>query len=211
LAAFALITNPNEFQDALGAALFFPVVIPLAAGPAWSFLAYCSASIALLRRPRTERWRWKITDALLLTGWIAAAFAAWRKAMDMAIAEYATLPTDNPNCFICSAAAHGHVRFVRSETVQMGELQRCVTRQLRVFKAAELVLQATLPGLHGIVRRVYDGAGPCIARRVTNPWRADAVYLALKPAEWLAAISLRLLVGASHANLDRLYANREAN
>ncbi|HEX6960302.1 MAG TPA: hypothetical protein VF175_00435, partial [Lacipirellula sp.] len=116
LMAVALIVTPNEFGNAMGAALFFATIIVLGAGPTWSLLAYGCASLQLLIQPRPDKWRWKITDALLLTGWIAAAFAAWRKSMDMAIAEYATLPTENPNCFICTAAAQGHVWFVRSES-----------------------------------------------------------------------------------------------
>jgi hypothetical protein len=39
-------------------------------------------------------------------------------------------------------------------------------------------------------RKIYNHAGPVIARRMTSPWLADLTFLALKPLEWLARLCL---------------------
>jgi hypothetical protein len=206
--AIAWAVNPSELQDGAGAMLFVPLIVSLGCGPTWALLAYTAASVELLTRDRPDKWRWKITDALLLTGWIAAAFAAWRNAMDMAIQEYATLPTEDPSCFVCTAAARGHWWLVGSEVIARGKRRRLVTHQLRVLKAAELALLAICPLAHRVARRVYNRVGPMIARRIKNAWLADAAYLALKPAEWLAAIWLCTLLGADREKISRLYCTK---
>jgi hypothetical protein len=45
---------------------------------------------------------------------------------------------------------------------------------------------ALAPGLHRPLRAFYDVVGAALAKRMTQPWLADAAYLLLKPWEWLA-------------------------
>jgi len=175
-----------------------PLLIMLAAGPAWALLAYGVAAFVLIDRPKAAAWRWKVRDALALTTWTACLFGAWRRAMDLAIQEYATLPMEAPNCFVCSAAARGHRRLVRSEAVCVdGQRVVWTNAQLRVLKAAELAMMTGAPRAHRAVRRIYNFIGPRLARRLKNPWAADAAYLALKPVEWLARAALWML-GVGH-------------
>lgn len=58
--------------------------------------------------------------------------------------------------------------------------------QLKAFRAFESTWQRRRPASHRAFRRVYNRVGPVIAGRIRSPYAADAVYLALKPVEWLA-------------------------
>jgi hypothetical protein len=106
---------------------------------------------------------------------------------------------------VASAAANGHPGFVKSETVSAADGRRVrVNRQLRVLKAGELAMRAVAPGLHRGLRRMYDVVAPPIARRLRNPYLADAAYLLLKPAEWAAAWVLAGLLGSARARIAEI-------
>src|SRR5690606_23557620 len=63
-------------------------------------------------------------------------------------------------------------------------------------------------GFHRALRRRYDHLGPPLARWCRrNPWFADATYVLLKPAEWSAEWTRRVL-GVSTHKVHRLYARR---
>ena len=124
---------------------------------------------------------WSTWSLIQTTGWIVA--------IQNAISAYDKLPKTNPpGCYICTAAQHGHAFLVRSESLNGIR----VNTQLRTLKAGEIALRTILPRLHAMSRYVYDRLGPPLARRITNPWLADAAYLGLKPAEWLARAALAL-------------------
>jgi hypothetical protein len=176
----------------------------LAASPAWAFAAYACAVASVLLQQGVRR-RWNLMSLLGLSTWATCLFGAWRHAMDLAIREYATLPTENPNCFVCTAAAMGHRQFVHSDAIRVcGGRTLYVNDQLRILKAGELALMIVAPRTHRAVRRVYNAIGPKVARQLGSPWMADLAYLALKPAEWLAQIALRAL-GVRQADVRRIY------
>jgi hypothetical protein len=62
------------------------------------------------------------------------------------------------------------------------------------LKCAELALLAINPRLHIVLRRIYDVVGKTLARKIQNPFMADIAYVALKPAEWLARLILKILI-----------------
>jgi hypothetical protein len=139
--------------------------------------------------------RFRLSGLLAWVTWLAAYFGAWRIAVTRAIDEYASLPTVKPGCFICTAAARGHPRFVKSRLARGSRgTSFMVNRQVSRLKCAELALLAGAPRLHRACRRLYDRYGPRLARRIDNPLAADIAYLLLKPAEWTAYAVLRLLV-----------------
>ena len=121
--------------------------------------------------------------------------------------EYAKLPKTPPgNCYICTAAARGHRRLVRSEERLLpGGTVRRVNDQTRYFKAAELLLAAVSPGGHRLCRRIYDCLGPRLAALLIHPVVADVAYLSLKPLEWAVRAGLALLLPECHASIKRLY------
>ena len=124
---------------------------------------------------------------------------AWRGAYALALAEYAKLPTEPPpDCYVCTAAARGHRRWVGADA-------RGCNDQMRHLKAAELALMALAPRLHRRLRRVYDAWGPSLARRLRRPLVADLAYALLKPLEWACREILRLAVEGADARARRLY------
>jgi hypothetical protein len=104
-------------------------------------------------------------------------------------AKYSDLPqTYNEDCFVVGAATRGHEAVVGPYTfTERRGVLRKVNRQLLVFWRFEEVWQASLPFTHQIFRSLYNRLGPLIARRMRNPFVADAVYLLLKPFEYMAA------------------------
>ncbi|NBD36231.1 MAG: hypothetical protein GVY30_09575, partial [Chloroflexi bacterium] len=115
-------------------------------------------------------------------------------AIAKALEVYAALPTSPPDCYIATAAAHGHPRFVQSKRIIDARGQAMwINPQVRYLKCAELALRAVWPAAHRLGRMLYDYLGARLARRITHPLVADAVYLTLKPFEWSARAILKLL------------------
>ncbi|BBO31853.1 DUF6688 family protein [Lacipirellula parvula] len=187
-----------------GAMLAFVILFVAAPGPIFAALAYSFAAYQVALP--NGRYRFRISHLLAGTGWAAGHLAAWRKSMDLAIEAYSKLPTDPPQCYVCTAAAQGHCRFVRSHRVVAFDGRSMpVNEQLQTLKAAELAIAIAAPRLHRRLRRLYNRIGPPLARRLKNPWLADAAYLSLKPAEWLARFVLRRALRIGAEQVRRLY------
>lgn len=104
---------------------------------------------------------------------------------------------DNVQCgghYLCSVAANGHRRVVGSFRYGRRQGARIVcNRQLLVSNAFEELLQERLPRLHRSIRRRYNHVGNFVHRYYgifENPFVSDAVYLLMKPAEWLFVLVL---------------------
>ncbi|WP_425401032.1 DUF6688 family protein [Aeoliella sp.] len=165
-------------------------------------VTYGRASWELLA-PLRKSWRISISALLAVFIWLSVNFAAWRRAILVAIDEYNHLPTEPPEtCFVITAAAQGHRWLVGSRDV--GQAFR-VTRQLQLLKALEVLLHATVPQLHRPLRRLYNRVGPQVARRIRFAWLADVVYLAMKPAEWIAWLVVRVVAGVPRSSVRRVY------
>jgi hypothetical protein len=116
--------------------------------------------------------------------WVATAWNTRR--------IYANLPVArvmNDACFVVSAAARGH-RAVVGPVVDDGPVPGA-TRQLVRFWALEARWRSRHPKSHAAARRLYDRIGPAVARRIRTPWRADVVYVLLKPLELFAVLLVR--------------------
>jgi hypothetical protein len=151
----------------------------LAAGPAWSLIAYAS----LWRRLRRES---RVHARGPFLAWLAAYGAAFAYAFFQASRLYRELPEHRSDCYVATAAARGHRRLVGPWP----------SPQLLWLKRGELVLAQLAPRVHRRLRRVYDRAGPPFAQKLRHPLAADLAYLSLKPAEWavraaFAVLSLR--------------------
>ena len=138
----------------------------------------------------------------LWIGWMLSGATSTRFAVETMLDEYSRLPTTNPNCYICSAAAYGHRALVGSSKNEHGGW---VNLQMKRCKFLELVLLAICPGLAVALRQLYDVAGPALARACRiNPFFADLTYLLLKPIEMTAlVIQKRLSIG--HQRIQQLY------
>lgn len=118
-------------------------------------------------------------------GWVATFVAQYQKARG----TYAELPAEMPGgCFVVSAAAKGHPRFVGSRPGLDGLPEN---DQLATLRGFERVLASKYPELHRPLRCLYNQVGAPIARRLDRRWKADIVYLMLKPLEWAVRLSSR--------------------
>ena len=95
-------------------------------------------------------------------------------------------PLEYEGHYLCTVAAGGHKKLVRPERIgkRMGVVI-LVNRQLAVANAFEELLCEKMPRFHQSVRRFYDTHGYPLSRLITTPFRADAVYLMMKPLEWI--------------------------
>jgi hypothetical protein len=193
--------------DFLGLGIF----LALWCSTTWAFASYAYLAVGLLRARSAEGFRFSLTQLLAIMGALSAHLAAWRLSFLQVLDDYAQLPTTAPHgCFVCTAAAGGHPRFVRSEVVHstVWGPQR-VNDQLRYLKAFELLLLRLCPGAHAGCRRIYNRLGPRAAAWLRHPLAADAGYLLLKPAEWLARLCLILAIPGHGALIRRLYRSTE--
>ncbi len=140
-----------------------------------------------------------------LVWWAATAVSGLGAWLEMQ-RRFRELPaTYTRDCYLCTVAARGDRRVTGSELVRLRDgRELLVSKQLRRFKAAELVLAARAPRVHGAVRAVYDRVGPRLAARVT-PRGATLLHVAFKPAELAVALALRVLVRDRAELLARTY------
>lgn len=191
LIAYAVIVA--AIRDQAFIPLFLVFLGLIAAGPFWSFLIAMQASIWLLNYHETN---FTLPRGLGIAAWLASFIVAWRYDILKMYELYAQLPpVPPPDCYIATAAAQGHPRFVGSRMVQLANGHSMqVNRQLQVFKCVELALMAVAPRTHKVLRRMYDFLGKPLARMIRYPLLADAAYLLLKPFEWAAGSILRRIV-----------------
>jgi hypothetical protein len=190
--------------------LFLLVLMGLTlASPFWSFLISLRAAIWLFKNHETK---FALPHGLGLVAWLSAYVAAWRFDILKMYELYAALPPQPPpDCYIATAAAHGHPQFVHSWVVEGGDWKSTrVNEQLQILKCVELALSATHPHLHKRLRKLYDVIGKSLARRIRNPFIADVAYLFLKPFEWMARGILRTIIHEIDVIARSIYVNSSA-
>ena len=201
----------SEGADTLLELPLVVLAVSMIFGAYWCFDAYLAMTLRLQwRYPQPVRFT--ILQLMAAMSWLAAFLAACRWAVILSLEQYSKLPLDPPNnCYIATAAARGHTRFVRAREIrsQRGVRWR-INRQLTVLKAAELALRTLAPRLHAQIRASYDRLGPIIARRIGHPLLADLAYLALKPFEWSSHLLLTCLLGPERHRIERLYLRDES-
>lgn len=194
--------------------MFVPVIAVvmtnLVCATVWCLGVYLDCSIRVIRLyPSASRF--SLLGLMSLITWLAAFLAALRWSVLRSFAEYSKLPLEAPSqCYVATAAARGHRRFVRSESlVAASGDELIVNPQLARLKAAELSVMAISPTVHRIIRYAYDRLGPPLASRLRNPLLADAAYVVLKPAEWCAMFFVKCCLGAeAESAINKLYLGR---
>jgi hypothetical protein len=193
--------------------LFIPIILVLLlviaswSATAWAVTAYGAMSLWIIRQRGNKRFQFSLAQLLGVMAWVAGYCSAWRIAYLIVLEKYAQLPTKPPpQCYLCTAAARGHRRWVGSEELITpdGSTVR-VNDQLRTFKAFELLLQTVCPGFHRLCRKIYNAIGPILAATIRHPMAADAAYTLLKPAEWICRGLLRLVLNDPTCYLEKLY------
>lgn len=167
--------------------IFLAIYSTLVPAPFWCFAVYLYFSIYAYRKSGREKLSVVLKQKFAL-GWLGGYAAAWGLSIISMKIFYSTLPLSKPShdCYIATAAAKGHRRFVKSEDIvlESGEVIR-VNAQLRCLKCGELMLKTAMPKLHRFFRIIYNAVGPVLARCLAWPVLADVAYIMLKPAEWL--------------------------
>lgn len=187
------------------------VVILLLAAPAWTLLVYLMLSVRIIKSnlgQSTSNQR-HLFGATWLSVWLGSLVAA----IYLAIQEYEKLPTSPPGgCYIATAAARGHRRWVRSQPIRCrdGSIM-FINNQLRLCKVAELALWALSPAAHRILRNLYDRLGPPIARRLRHPLLADLAYLTLLPPAFFAYCLLSIMGCDVRQLMQRVYDQSQAD
>jgi len=150
--------------------------------------AVAAANYALVAIDLNRRGPGQPARTAVVAAWLSALAVTIAVKVPLAMRFYAALPPERPqgygDCFVVSAAALGHPRFVGSW--YDARLGRTVNDQWRTLRAFEDRLAQRLPASHARLRRFYNRAGPAVAARIRSPLSADLMYLALKPVEWLA-------------------------
>ncbi len=188
----------------IGGGIFFVLAALTMGAPFWSFLIALRVTLWLFKNYET---RLTLPRGLELTAWLAAYAFAWRFDILKVYELYAALPTQPPgNCYIATAAARGHPRFVQSWTVRRADGKSMqVNAQLQLLKCAELALIAVSPRLHRPLRQIYDVVGKHLARLIQNPWLADVAYFLLKPCEWFAGFLLKIMIPEIDSISKKMY------
>ena len=189
------------------AAAVYLLALLLCCAPFWCLTIYLRLARRLgeCRPPTPAPPRRFSVGHRILAG---AYLAAWSAAIFRAVSIYASLPKSPPSCFIATAAARGHRRFVGSRLVAIaGGYGLPVNDQLRRLKCAELALMVSLPRVHRRLRAIYDKIGPIAAALISSPFRADITYLCLKPAEWVSWMLLRTVISDADSLIRRVLKN----
>ena len=162
--------------------LRFTAIVPAVAAGNYALLA-----IEIKRCGQTQPAR-----RLDVIGWFSMLAVTIAVKIPLAMRAFEALPVERPSgygdCFVVSAAARGHPRFVGSYYDRA--VGRSVNSQLHTLRAFEHRLAQRHPALHHRLRRLYNRIGPPIAAYIRSPLSADVMYLLLKPAEWLARLYL---------------------
>ena len=123
-----------------------------------------------------------------------AIIKAWTETADWTLSMKTPPPPLDPDGhYLCTVAAGGHQKVVKP--LRMGERhghQIVVNRQLLVANAFEQLLEERMPNLHRNIRHFYDTYGLPVAKLIKTKLAADAVYIIMKPLEWIFLIILYL-------------------
>ncbi len=102
-------------------------------------------------------------------------------------------PLEYDGHYLCTVAAGGHKKIVKPVRFGIRRDQKIVVnRQLLAANAFEDLIMEKLPRFHKAVRGFYDKYGYPISRHITTPFRADIVYILMKPLEYIFVFVLYL-------------------
>ena len=118
---------------------------------------------------------------------------AFTSTSDWTFSQQISPPPVTTGHYLCTVAATGHSKIVRPLRYGNRHGHRIVVnRQLMIANAFEELIAQRAPKAHSCIRKFYDEKGYPISKHITNQYRADAVYLLMKPLEWFFLITLYL-------------------
>lgn len=100
-------------------------------------------------------------------------------------------PVQYEGHYLCTVALNGHKKLVKPTRMGIRHgVKIVVNRQLCIANAFEQLIEEKAPGLHRLIRHVYDKYGYPLSKHITTSYRADIVYILMKPLEWMFLIVL---------------------
>lgn len=117
-------------------------------------------------------------------------------------------PLEYDGHYLCTVAAGGHKKIVKP--IRFGTRLNhkiIVNRQLLAANAFEDLIMEKLPRFHKAVRGFYDKFGYPLSRHITTPFRADIVYILMKPLEYLFVFVLYLFDDQPENRIAVQYSN----
>lgn len=162
---------------------FYKILIKTSCGNLFSLLALLPASLI-------------IYIMLLLAGQGPDGFIkAFTETSDWTFSQHVAPPIEfnHDGHYLCTVAAEGHKKLVKPlrNGVRRGRRIK-VNRQLCIANAFEELISETTPKFHKAVRGFYDKHGYPLSKKITTPFRADIIYIIMKPLEWIFLIVLYL-------------------
>lgn len=116
-----------------------------------------------------------------------AVIKAWTETSDWRLSEkIAPQNIWEDEHYLCTVAAGGHRKIVKP--LRMGERHGhpvIVNRQLCIANAFEQILEEKTPEFHRHLRHFYDTYGFPVAKLIRSRYTADAIYILMKPWEWI--------------------------
>jgi len=150
--------------------------------PFYVAIWYSIRAVELIKASHLSFWTCLISLVCSLPFWLVSWL--WSRSL------YTSLPSQEPGCFIVTAAGRGHAAFVgRHIEIERNGRSLLVNQQLVTFWQFENRWQNFSPRSHRIFRCGYNRIGPVIAARIKSQWLADSIYLALKPLELVANLA----------------------
>lgn len=113
---------------------------------------------------------------------------------------------DHTGHYLCTVAACGKPRLVKP--LRIGTRHGnpiIVNRQLMVANAFEEMISDRFPRFHRLVRYIYDTYGFPLSQHITTSRRSNAVYILMKPLEWMFVVALYLFCCEPEKKIARQY------
>lgn len=118
-------------------------------------------------------------------------------------------PIEYEGHYLCTVAVNGHEKVVKPTRMGIRHgVKIGVNRQLCVANAFEQLIEDKAPRFHKWVRHVYDKYGYPLSKHITTKLRADLIYIAMKPLEWLFLLTLYLFDNDPESRIAVQYTGR---
>jgi len=114
---------------------------------------------------------------------------------------------DHEGHYLCTVAVCGTPDIVKP--LRLGKRhghEIIVNRQLLIANAFEELIQENVPTLHKVIRGFYDKYGYPLSKKITTTRASNAVYLLMKPLEYLFLMVLYLCSTKPEEKINKQYA-----
>jgi hypothetical protein len=210
--ALVLHFGPQLIPGFIFGPIGLPLVAPSVVVPVWALTAFSRLwrhpDAALVGGAAAVLLSAGATADLLVTRLVLGVFDLFGGALADTCGWTLSVRVPPPqDChYLCTVAARGHPWLVRP--LRLGKRRGhviVVNRQLAVANAFEDLLHERWPRFGAGARRAYDRVGRPICRYLMHPLAADAVFLAMLPAQAAFELVLRALDRDPEARIDRMY------